>query len=183
LKKLTGAKLMISEGDAKVISDGGRSDFQWRDNANFYFEPAEVDRQLRDKDKVELGGVTMIARVTPGHTKGCTTWTMKVREAGRELDVVVIGSTTIPGYKLLNNANYPNIVEDYAYTFGLLKTLACDVFLAPHGSFFGLAEKKALMDKGAKTNPFIDPQSYRRFITATEKAYQKQLEEERQKGT
>jgi metallo-beta-lactamase class B len=183
LKKLTGAKLMIGEGDAKVISDGGRSDFQWRDNTYFHFEPAEVDRLLRDKDKVELGGVTMIARITPGHTKGCTTWTMKVREAGRDLDVVFIGSTTIPGYKLLNNAGYPNIVEDYAYTFGLLKTLPCDVFLAPHGSFFDLDKKRLLMEKGAKTNPFIDPQSYRRFINSTEKAYQKQLEEERKRGT
>lgn len=182
LKKLTGAKLMISEADAKLISDGGRSDFQWRDNASFHFEPAEVDRLLRDKDKVELGGVTIIARVTPGHTKGCTTWTMKVREAGRDLDVVFVGSTTIPGYKLLNNSAYPNIVKDYAYTFALLKTLRCDVFLGPHGSFFALDEKRPLLEKGAKTNPFIDPQSYRRFINATERAYQKQLKEERKKG-
>lgn len=182
LKKLTGAKLMISEADAKLISDGGRGDFQWSNNASFHFEPAEVDRLLRDKDKVELGGVTMIARITPGHTKGCTTWTMKVREAGRDLDVVFVGSTTIPGYKLLNNSAYPNIVEDYAYTFDLLKTLPCDVFLAPHGSFFALDEKKSLMNKDSKTNPFIDPQSYRRFINATEKAYQKQLEDERKKG-
>ncbi|MGI8897223.1 MAG: hypothetical protein ACR2IB_02400 [Pyrinomonadaceae bacterium] len=83
--------------------------------------------------------------------------------------------TTIPGYKLLNNSAYPNIVEDYAYTFALLKTLRCDVFLAPHGSFFALGEKRALLKKGVKTNPFIDPQSYRRFINATERAYQDQL--------
>ncbi len=182
LKKLTGAKLMISEADAKLISDGGRSDFQWRDNTSFHFEPAEVDRLLRDGDKVKLSGVTMIARITPGHTKGCTTWTMKVREAGRDLDVVFVGSTTIPGYKLLDNSAYPNIVKDYAYTFALLKTLRCDVFLAPHGSFFALDEKRALLEKGAKTNPFIDPQSYRRFINATERAYQNQLKEERKKG-
>ncbi|MFN2510322.1 MAG: subclass B3 metallo-beta-lactamase [Pyrinomonadaceae bacterium] len=107
LKKLTGAKLMISEADAKLISDGGRSDFQWRDKTSFHFEPAVVDRILRDKDKVELGGVTMVARLTPGHTKGCTTWTMKVRDEGRDLDVVFVGSTTIPGYTLLNNSAYP----------------------------------------------------------------------------
>lgn len=178
LKKLTGAKLMISEADAKLIGDGGRSDFQWRDKTSFHFEPAMVDRFLRDKDKVELGGATMVARITPGHTKGCTTWTMKVREAGRDLDVVFVGSTTIPGYKLLNNSAYPNIVADYAYSFALLKTLSCDVFLAPHGSFFGLDEKRALLEKSAKTNPFIDPKSYRRFISATERAYQKQLKEE-----
>ncbi len=164
-----------------LISDGGRSDFQWRDKTSFHFEPALVDRLLRDKDKVELGEVTMVARLTPGHTKGCTTWTMKVRDEGRDLDVVFVGSTTIPGYKLLNNSAYPNIVEDYAYTFALLKTLRCDVFLAPHGSFFALDEKRALLAKGTKTNPFIDPLSYRRFINATERAYQQQLKDERAK--
>jgi len=179
LKKLTGAKLMISEADAKLVSDGGRSDFQWGDNASFNFEPAVVDRLLHDKDKVELGGVTMTARLTPGHTKGCTTWTMKVRDGDRDLDVVFVGSTTIPGYKLLNNAAYPKIVEDYAYTFALLKRLKCDVFLAPHGSFFALDEKRPLLEKGAKTNPFIDPQGYRRFIEATERAYLEQLTRER----
>lgn len=178
LKELTGAKLMISTADAKLISSGGRDDFQWGDK--FSFEPAQVDGLLRDKDKVELGGVTMIARITPGHTKGCTTWTMKVRESGRDLDVVFVGSTTIPGYKLVNNSLYPNIAEDYAYTFALLKALPCDVFLAPHGSFFALDEKRLRLEKGGKTNPFIDPQSYRQFIAWTEKAYQKQLTEERQ---
>ena len=182
LKKLTGARLMIAEGDAKLISDGGRSDFQWGDNASFHFEPAVVDRLLHDKDKVELGGVTITARITPGHTKGCTTWTMKVREGDRDLEVVFVGSTTIPGYKLLNNAAYPKIVEDYAYTFALLKTLKCDVFLAPHGSFFALDEKRPLLEKGAKTNPFIDPQGYRRFVDATEQVYLKQLGEERKQG-
>jgi metallo-beta-lactamase class B len=182
LKKLTAAKLMIGEGDAKLISDGGRSDFQWGDDASFHFEPAIVDRVLRDQDKVELGGVTMTARITPGHTRGCTTWTMKVREGDRDLDVVFVGSASIPGYTLLNNAAYPRIVEDYAYTFSLLKTLKCDVFLGPHGSFFALDEKRALLDKGAKTNPFIDPQGYRRYIDDTERAYQEQLAAERKKN-
>jgi len=183
LKKLTGARLMISEADAKLISDGGRSDFQWGDNRSFHFEPAEVDRLLRDNDKVELGGVTMVARITPGHTRGCTTWTMKVREMDRDLDVVFVGSPTIPGYKLLNNSAYPNIVNDYAHTFALLKTLPCDIFLGPHGSFFGMNEKRLLLEKGARTNPFIDPQSYWRFINATERAYHEQLRKERQNPT
>jgi metallo-beta-lactamase class B len=183
LKKLTGARLMIAEGDAKLISDGGRSDFQWGANSSFHFEPSQVDRLLRDTDKVELGGVSMTARITPGHTKGCTTWTMKVREAGRDLDVVFVGSTTIPGYKLLNNSAYPNIVNDYAHTFALLKTLPCDIFLGPHGSFLGLSDKRLLLEKGAKTNPFIDPQGFRNFIDATERAYQEQLKKERQSLT
>ncbi|HKR01241.1 MAG TPA: subclass B3 metallo-beta-lactamase [Pyrinomonadaceae bacterium] len=180
LKRLTGAQLMISEADAALVSGGGKGDFFFGDKLTF--EPVKVDRLLRDKDRVELGGVTMTARITPGHTKGCTTWTMKVREGARDLDVVFIGSTTIPGYKLLNNPQYPNIVEDYAYTFALLKSLKCDVFLAPHGAFFDMEEKLRRLETGAKANPFIDPRSYRRFVERTEADYQEQLKEERQKG-
>jgi metallo-beta-lactamase class B len=178
LKKLTGASLMISEADANLISNGGRGDFYWGDRA--LFEPARVDRILQDKDKVELGDVIMVARITPGHTKGCTTWTMKVKEDGTELDVVFIGSTTIPGYKLVNNSQYPNIVADYAYTFALLKSMKCDVFLGPHGSFFSLKDKMIRLSKGVKANPFIDPQGYKEFIKNTEKAYHQQLKEELQ---
>ena len=180
LKKLTGAKLMIGEGDAALISNGGRGDFQWGDKLTF--EPATVDRILHDKDRVELGGVTMIARITPGHTKGNTTWTMKVREGGKDLDVVFVGSTTAPGYKLAGNPLYPNINNDYEYTFALLRSLKCDVFLAPHGQFFALEEKRQRLEKGEKPNPFIDPQGYKNFLGWTEKAYQRQLKEEMQKG-
>lgn len=177
LKELSGAKLMIAEGDAAIISQGGKGDFFWGDKAPF--EPAKVDRILRDQDTVELGGVKMTARITPGHTKGNTTWLMKVREDGKELDVVFVGSMTVPGYKLLDSPLYPNIVADYAYSFALLKSLKCDIFLGPHGGFFALDEKRQRQDKGEKPNPFIDPQAYRSFIKWTEKAYHQQLEKER----
>ena len=180
LKSLTGAKLLISEADAPLVSQGGRGDFYWGDKPTF--EPAVVDRTLRDKDEVKLGGVTLVARLTPGHTKGCTTWTMKVREDGRELDVVFVGSTTVPGYKLVNNSLYPNIAADYAYTFALLKSLKCDVFLGPHGSFFSLPEKMLRLGKGEKTNPFIDPQGYKRFVERTESEYLRQLNKEKSQG-
>ncbi len=179
LKKLTGAKLMISEGDAEQVSKGGRGDFAWGDK--FTYEPAAVDRILRDEDKVELGGVTLVARITPGHTKGCTTWTMTVREGGTDLNVVIVRSTTIPGYKLLKNQNYPRIVEDYAYSFAVLRSLKCDIFLGPHGGFFELNEKRRKLAAGGK-NPFIDPGGYQKFVNSTETAYLQQLKEEQQKG-
>ena len=175
LKELTGAKLMMSEADAALASNGGKGDFQWGDLLSY--RPAVADRILRDNDKVELGGVTMTAHLTPGHTKGCTTWTMKVKEGDKLLDVVFVGSTTIPGYKLLNNSKYPNIVADYAHSFDLLKSLHCDVFLGPHGTFFSMKDKALKMGKGGK-NPFIDPQGYVDFIRWTEKAYRDQLQRE-----
>lgn len=181
LKELTGAKLMISEADSLLISNGGKGDFQWGDKLSY--QPAKVDRTLRDKDRVELGGVTMIARSTPGHTKGCTTWTMQVEEGGKLLDVVFIGSASAPGYKLTDNHNYPNIAADYARTFRLLKELPCDVFLGPHGSFFSMTEKMLQLEQGAKSNPFIDPAGYRSFIKQTEDAYLQQLRKEQRAKT
>lgn len=177
LKELTGSELVISEADAALISSGGKGDFHFGDK--FTYRPARVDRVLNDKDKVELGGVTMIARITPGHTKGCTTWTMQVEEGGKQFDVVFIGSATIPGYRLVDNASYPSIAADYAHTFKVLKSLKCDVFLASHGAFFSMKEKVRRLENGKKVNPFIDPEGYRDFLRWSEKAYKQQLEKER----
>ncbi|HXQ34595.1 MAG TPA: hypothetical protein VN843_11340, partial [Anaerolineales bacterium] len=94
-------------------------------------------------------------------------------------NVVVAGSTSAPGYKLVDNPNYPEIVADYQRTFEILKSLPCDVFLAPHGNFFDLIEKSKLLDKGAKKNPFIDPRGYRSYIEETEKAFNNELERQR----
>lgn len=180
LKKLTGAKLMVSEGDADQVTRGGRGDFAWGDA--YTYEPATVDRVLKDQDKVEVGGVTMVARVTPGHTRGCTSWTMTIRDGGKNLKVVFVGSTTIPGYKLVKNQAYPKIIEDYAYSFSLLRSLKCDVFLAPHPGFFAMEEKMKRASNGKGPNPFIDPAGYKRFLDRTETAYVQQLKQEQQKG-
>lgn len=169
LKRLTGAQLILSEADAALVANGGKGDFQWGDR--FTYEPARTDRILQDKDRVELGGVEMIARLTPGHTKGCTTWLMKVTEGGRAYNVVLVGSTTAPGYTLVNNPKYPNIASDYEYTFRLLRSLPCDVFLGPHGSFFNLKGKAERLVRGEKPNPFIDGKSYRDFLNRTEKEF------------
>ncbi|MEK6304557.1 MAG: subclass B3 metallo-beta-lactamase [Acidobacteriota bacterium] len=169
IKRLTGAQLMLSEADAGLVANGGKGDFQWGDT--FTYEPAKADRILQDKERVELGGVTMTARLTPGHTKGCTTWLMQVKEDGRSYDVVFVGSTTAPGYNLVDNPKYPNIATDYEYTFRLLRTFPCDVFLAPHGSFFGLNEKAQRLARGERPSPFVDPKGYRDFLDWTEKDF------------
>ena len=187
LKRLTGAKLMTSEGDVALLAAGGKGDPNFGDR--FLFEPVKPDRVLRDGDKVELGGVTMVARMTPGHTKGCTSWTMKVRDSGKEngsggkqnvkggkeYDVVFVGSTSAPGYKLVNNSGYPGIVADYEQTFRLLKSLPCDVFLAAHGSFYDMLGKAKLAEQGTASNPFIDPDGYKRYLETSEKSFRKLL--------
>jgi metallo-beta-lactamase class B len=173
LKELTKASLVVSKADAELISNGGKGDFAWGDKLTF--QPVKADRLLDDRDEIELGGVTMTARLTPGHTKGCTTWTMKVKEGGKQYAVVFLGSTTAPGYRLVDNLLYPNIAADYAYTFKLLKSIECDVFLASHGSFFALDHKRRRLERGAKPNPFIDPEGYKTFLAKSEEDYLREL--------
>lgn len=176
LKALTGAKLAATEADAAQLALGGKDDFRWGDTLSF--APVKADRILKDGDTIQLGGVTMTARLTPGHTKGNTTWTMKAKENGKEYDVVFAGSMTAPGYKLVGNPDYPNINDDYAYSFRLLKTLPCDVWLSAHGPFFSLKEKAARLERGEKPTPFIDPKGYRAFIDRSERAYINQFKKE-----
>jgi metallo-beta-lactamase class B len=181
LKELTGARFLASREDAALIAAGGRGDFHFGDQLTF--RPAQADQIIQDGEAVRLGDVTLTARLTPGHTKGCTTWTMQVKDGGKSYDVVFIGSTTInPGVKLLGEPNYKNIADDYARTFKVLKSLHCDVFLGPHANFFAMDTKRQRLQQSATPNPFIDPDGYTAFIKKTEDAYLHQLDEERKAG-
>jgi metallo-beta-lactamase class B len=180
LKKQTGARIMMSEEDAALLARGGRGDFLPAKEEVVDYEPARADRIIRDGDVVTLGGMTLTAHLTPGHTKGCTTWTMKVEEGGKRYNVVFHGGTTIlPTVRLVDNPKYPGIVEDYERTFRVLKGLPCDVFLAPHGFQFGLGEKARRLSAGGGPNPFIDPEGYRSFVAREEEAFRRQLGRER----
>jgi len=164
IKKMTGAKYMVMDVDVPVIESGGKADFQDRDSPDTQFPATKVDRVLHDGDEVKLGDAVLVAQLTPGHTRGCTTWTMRVAEGGRTLDVVIVGSPNVnPGYKLVNNTLYPQIAQDYETTFKVLKSLRCDVFLGAHGSYYDLEGKFARLNQGG-ANPFIDPDGYRSYV-------------------
>ena len=169
IKKDTGAKLMVMDADVPEEESTARG------------RPgAKVDRVLHDGDTVELGGSKLTARLTPGHTKGCTTWTAKVQEGGRTLDVVIIGSPNVnAGYFLVGNKNYPQIAEDYVKTFAVLKSLPCDVFLGAHGAYFGMLAKIEKMKSGGG-NPFIDPQGYKAYVAERDATFRKELERQKQ---
>jgi metallo-beta-lactamase class B len=171
----TGAKYMVMDVDAPVVESGGKLDFQYGGQDNRHYQPTKVDRALHDGDEVKLGGTTLVAHLTPGHTKGCTTWTMKVTEAGKTYDVVIVGSPNVnAGYKLVNNAAYPRIAEDYERMWRVLKSLPCDIFLGAHGDYFGLVEKYPRM-KGGSPNPFIDPDGYKNYVAQKEQAFRVEL--------
>jgi len=175
IKERTGASYMVMDADVPVVESGGKLDFQYGNNPDFLYPPTKVDRVLHDGDEVRLGGAVLVAHLTPGHTKGCTTWTMKVTEGGKTYNVVIIGSPNVnPGYKLIHNNSYPQIAEDYVRMWAVLKSLPCDIFLGAHGSYFGLEEKyPRLKDGGA--NPFVDPGGYKKYIAEKEQDFNTEL--------
>jgi metallo-beta-lactamase class B len=175
IKKETGATYMVMDADVPVVESGGKKDFQYGTDSATLYPPVKVDRILHDGDQVRLGGTVLVAHLTPGHTKGCTTWTMKVSDGGKTYDVVIVGSPNInPGYKLVNNQAYPQIAEDYERMWRVLKSLPCDVFLGAHGSYFDLEDKYAQMQRGG-ANPFIDPDGYRAYVAQKEKDFYTEL--------
>jgi metallo-beta-lactamase class B len=175
IKKLTGAKYMVMEGDVSPVESGGKTDFQYANDPTALYPPTKVDRVLHDGDQVKLGDAVLSARLTPGHTKGCTTWTMDIKEDSKTRHVVIIGSPNVnPGYKLVDNAQYPGIAADYEKTFAVLKSLSCDYFLGAHGSYFDMEKKYAKLKAGA-SNPFIDPEGYKAYVSDRERAFRREL--------
>jgi len=162
------------DADVPVVESGGKEDFFYAHTPGMLYPPAKVDRVLHDGDTVSLGGSVLTAHLTPGHTRGCTTWTMKVKEGGESYAVVIVGSPNVNGgYKLVNNAAYPQIASDYEKTFTVLRSLHCDVFLGAHGGYYDMESKYARMSGGA--NPFIDPKGYENYVSEREQAFRTEL--------
>jgi CubicO group peptidase (beta-lactamase class C family)/glyoxylase-like metal-dependent hydrolase (beta-lactamase superfamily II) len=172
LQKATGAKVYVMRGDDQVIASGGKGQYLYTTSR---WDPCKVDRVLEDRDEVKLGGVTLVARLTPGHTRGCTTWTWRTEDGGKQYDVVVIGSPNVnPGFQLVNNKDYAEIAADFAKTFTVLKSLPCEVFLGAHGSYYGMVERYELFKKG-QANAFINPEGYKEYVAQKERAFRKTL--------
>ena len=175
IKEITGAKYMVMDADVAVVESGGKTDFEYGNSPTTLYRPAKVDRVLHDGDEVKLADALLVAHLTPGHTKGCTTWTMQVTDRGKAYNVVMLGSPNVnPGYKLVDNKAYPEIAEDYERMWSVLKSLPCDIFLGAHGSYFGLEEKYALAKEGS-SNPLVDPSGYKKYIAQKEQDFRTEL--------
>ncbi len=148
LKELTGAKYMVMDGDVPVVESGGKTDFQYGNSPDNLYKPAKVDRVLHDGDEVKLGGVVLVAHIDAGAHQGLHDLDDEgSTDGGKTYDVVIVGSPNVnPGYKLVNNAAYPQIAQDYEQMFRVLKSLPCDVFLGAHGDYYGMEEKFARMN-------------------------------------
>ncbi len=183
IKRLTHAKYMVMDGDVAVVESGGKTDYLFGKEPWQWYEPARVDRVLHDGSEVRLGETVLTAHLTPGHTKGCTTWTLKVQDGGKSYDVVIVGGVSInPGTKLVRNTQYPRIAEDYALNFRVLKALPCDVFLGAHGLYFGM-QAKLVKRKDGGPNVFVDPEGYKDFVAERNQTYLEELARQRKGGS
>ena len=177
VKELTGAQYMVMEGDVDVVETGGKSDFQYGADTTTHYPATRVDRRLRDGDEVKLGNAVLVARLTAGHTKGCTTWTMTVRDGNVSREAVIICSPNVnPGYRLVGDPKYPAMAADFERSFRVLKSLRCELFLGAHGSYFDMENKVARMKTSAQ-NVFVDPAGCARFVSEREQVFRSRLED------
>jgi len=173
----TGAKYMVMDGDVAVVESGGAKDFAYPESR---YPAAHVDRVLHDGDEVRLGGVVLVAHKTAGHTRGCTTWTMKTTQHGQPRDVVIVGSwNVLDDYRLVDKpghpASYPGIAADFEHTFAVLKGLPCDIFLGAHGEYFDMLAKLARAKAGAGESVWVDPEGYRAAVADRGQAFREVL--------
>jgi metallo-beta-lactamase class B len=164
--QLTGARVMAMAQDVPLLERMTPGD-----------KPHPIDRILQDGDEVTLGGSTLVARLTPGHTPGCTTWTMTVEENGQSYDVVIIGSMgSNPGFQFVNNPTNPTIADQYKQGFAVLRSLSPDIPLASHPAMYNMYAKYERI--GQTPNPFIDPAGYTAELDAVEGLFRDVLAEQ-----
>jgi metallo-beta-lactamase class B len=137
-----------------------------------------VDRVLKDGEQVRLGGTVLTAHLTPGHTRGCTTWTADVPEGARTYNVIIACGGLQEDARLVGNKNYPEIAEHFAQTIKKYQTFKPDVFLASHAWFYDPAGKYARLQKGETPNPYIDPAGYRAWVANMEKNWNSLMAEQ-----
>jgi metallo-beta-lactamase class B len=176
LKKLTGAEVVSMDREAELLESGGKADFQYSGQSFFEFTGVKPDRVVSDGATVTLGGVTLTAHLTPGHTKGTTTWSTTVtgQDGRRYLVVFPDGTSVNSGYRLVKNPSYPGIADDYRKTFAVLESLEPDIALHPHNSFFDFESRR----ERAKTEgvaAFVDRDAYRRFVAERKKLFEQAL--------
>jgi metallo-beta-lactamase class B len=179
LKRMTGARIVVSEAEKALLESGGKLDFRFGDTPGAQFEPVKVDGTFKDNDTIALGGTVLTAHHHPGHTKGSTSFTLNVQESGKTYRVIIANLGSInPGVTVSGMPTYPGIADDYARTFKAQKDMSIDVFLASHASQFKLHQK---YQPGDAFNPdrFVDPQGFKAAVEELEKTYREQLARER----
>lgn len=179
LARDTGAQVIASAADAVLLERGGHADPEYGDR--FPFPPVHVSRTVTDGESLHLGDLVLTAHSTPGHTKGNTTWTWKSCEGKRCLHIVDVGSLSAPGYQLIGNPEYPDIVKDFEYSFAMVAALPCDIALNPHPGAVDLWARVARREKG-DADALVDPAGCRAYVKAARASFEAQLAKQRADG-
>jgi metallo-beta-lactamase class B len=179
LKKLTGAKFLASEADAQLLRNGGHGDFRFGET--LVFPPIDPDQIIHDGQAIQLGDQILIAHLTPGHTRGNTTWTTQIRDGNKTYNVVFVGSQSSLDYKFVDQESYPGIMADFEKSFATLNHLPCDIFLASHGSMFHFEEKHERALRGDAT-AFVDPHGYKQYLQESEKEFRDKVARQKQQA-
>ncbi|SFJ27229.1 BJP family subclass B3 metallo-beta-lactamase [Bradyrhizobium sp. cf659] len=172
IKKETGAQLIAGERD-KPLLEGGYYPGDEK-NEDLTFPAVKVDRAVKEGDKVTLGDTTLTAHATPGHSPGCTSWEMTVKDGRESREVLFFCSGTVALNRLVGQPTYPGIVDDYRATFAKAKAMKIDVLLGPHPEVYGMQAKRAEMKEGAP-NPFVKPGEIVTYATGLSEDFDKQL--------
>ncbi|MBI4886264.1 MAG: subclass B3 metallo-beta-lactamase [Acidobacteria bacterium] len=180
MKKLTGARVMAMAGDAEALESG-------KDNSALGaigWAPVKVDRVLKSGDTVSLGGTTLRALHTPGHTQGATTWFTTVQDKGRSYTIAFLGGTTPNGgVPLFNNPRHKNVVEDTRGTFRKLQAEKVpDIYLIGHPQAL-FAGKVDRIKAGETPHPLLNGEAWTKQMVDGAAGFEKRVAEERAKGT
>ncbi len=170
LREATGAEVVLSARDAQLVGAGGAGDFFLEDRATY--PPVPADRVVQDGDTVVVGDIVLTANLTPGHTRGCTSWSSIVRLGEEPVTLVVICSLSVlNGYRLTSvdgkPESYQGIAQDLCSSVRSLRALDADVFLAAHGSFFDLLGKASRVEGDPRA--FVDPEGLSRYLDGAER--------------
>ena len=173
----THAQQIVMDGDVAPMEHGGTADL-----SDDHYPATHVDRVLHDGDTVSLGGVTLTAHKTAGHTRGCTTWTFRTAQHGVARDVVIVGGLNPLDYRLVAKPGkplqWPTINSDFEHTFAVMKGLPCDIFLGAHGSYFDMLPKLARRSSAADESVWVDSAGYRALLVSAERKYRAQVAEQ-----
>jgi metallo-beta-lactamase class B len=171
-QRISGAKVAVIREEKDLLESGGKTDFHYANHKEFYYEPVKVDWIFHDGDIIKLGDIAITALLTPGHTKGSTTYVIGVVDNGKMYTVVFPNGTSInPGYRVAKDESYPGIGADYRRTFRILETLKPDIWLDAHPDAYGFEAKLARSATEGVT-AWADPQGYRQFVVAKREIFE-----------
>jgi metallo-beta-lactamase class B len=164
IRQISGARVALIDREVELLESGGKTDFHYGNIFLSWFKRMKVDKTFKDGHTIKVGDATLTARLTAGHTKGSTTWTMNVVEGGVSYKVVFPdGASVNPGYRVEINPSYPGIGDDYRRTFSTLEALKPDIWLAPHTDFFDFEGKRTRATREGAT-AWVDPEGYRCWV-------------------